>query len=884
VAKRPDRPVPILPESDPFRSPGDYYNYLSGIREDNLLDGLIGNNGPLSATGGGWSNGVTGLGTFGRDKVMQGRFHEPFRIDDPQLSGMYNGNDLAQRIVCTKPREMFRRGWILVIPEPDEPEGDDTSETNQDEPQEMGADERPLGGESGPAAPGSPLVDPMGAPPDNATSNANVGPSNVKNGNDPQLTGENAAKPASKTPEPSDNQKSKTADKDSKTTEVAPAATGAYTSNPMQVNKPVPGGAAKPTTPTDPVVGDPMGEKNAKGAITPGSNYKGAPPPTPGLDQGPSTGSPHPAAKPGAPSPEQGSQNDTAKMALDIEAYAARLGLIPRTLEASIFGRLYGGGLLIVGADDGTDMSEPLNEQAIKTIRYLSWIDRRFIFASTWYADIGPKYGEVETWQIVNPFGGQSNTRVHESRVIRFDGQPVDFLMRRRLLGWSLSVLQAPYDVLRQFDTSFQSISNLMADLSQAVMKINGLAQMISNDPKTLQTRMAMVDISRSSARMVFLDAENEEFSREPTPLTGVADVIEMQMLRVAAACEMPVAILFGREPSGLNATGDADFRRFYDTIAGAQKYELEPKLRRLYTLICLAQDAPTKGVCPERGVQFTWHKLYEPSEKEQAEIRWLMAQADDKYITNKTLMPEEVACSRFRSGDLHLDTEIELELRDEALDKMELPPSGAELAKQDQENKQAEMQLNAAGIAAKGPPGTKPPPFGKPPGPPGAKPPAPGAKPPAGPPPAATKRPTADAWSEARYDSPASDVYDQMLEDFPEEAIQWVEAAPWRGPSRVKLSNIDFSNAANWEASKPGADRDKVEKFMQMLKDGQALKPVVLVQRPKGKAMIVDGHHRALATKEVGGRVIQVYIAKVPTQDGPWDQTHDMQTGDRSG
>ena len=68
------------------------------------------------------------------------------------------------------------------------------------------------------------------------------------------------------------------------------------------------------------------------------------------------------------------------------------------------------------------------------------------------------------------------------------------------------------------------------------------------------------------------------------------------------------------------------------------------------------------------------------------------------------------------------------------------------------------------------------------------------------------------------------------------------------------------------------------------MLKDGQPLKPVILVQRPTGKAMIVDGHHRALATKEVGGRVIQVYIAKVPTQACPWDETHDMQTGDRSG
>ena len=326
---------------------------------------------------------------------------------------------------------------------------------------------------------------------------------------------------------------------------------------------------------------------------------------------------------------------------------------------------------------------------------------------------IGPKYGEVQVYNVINPFGNQTNTLIHESRVIRFDGAPVDLLMRRRLAGWTLSMLQAPYDTMRQFDQSFQSIANLMTDLSQAVMKINGLAQMISNDQATLQTRMTMVDMSRSSGRMVYLDAENEEFERSPTPLTGVADTIEMQMLRMAAAAEMPVAILFGREPSGLNATGDADFRRFYDMIAGDQKDILEPKLKRLYKLICLAKDAPTKGTIPDGGYEFTWHKLYAPSELEQSTIRWNMAQADDKYIANGTLTEDEVAMSRFRSGELHLDTEIDGSLRRERMATAELPPNKAEQAKTEQANAEKQSQdqfgLTAMKVGAKppkGPPG----------------------------------------------------------------------------------------------------------------------------------------------------------------------------------
>ncbi len=643
-SKRKSRPVAPAKHIVPVRAASAVLapeNYLDGMREDHGLDGLLGGiNGGFS--GGGWSNPVTGLGTFGRDKVLQGRYEEAFRLSDPELSALYNGNDLAKRVVETVPKEMFRRGWVLVVPQDDEV----TPGTDGPGGDAATALEQPMGGESGPAAPGSPLVDPTGAAPDDKVPGA--GGNAPGQGDD---TGGAAKKP----------------------TIVAPSAKGAD-------------------------ISDPMGENLAK----PPNDQSGA---------GSAGYGSAPVASKGAP--VAGDQGEGARIAALAEAYGARLSLKPRMLEGSIFGRLYGGGLLIIGADDGQDMALPLDETNIKTIQYLAWIDRRFVFASSWYAEIGPKYGEVRTWQIVNPFGGQSNTVVHESRCVRFDGAPVDFLMRRRLLGWTLSTLQAPYDTLRQFDTSFQAISNLMSDMSQAVLKMNGLAQMISSDQATLQTRMAMVDMSRSSARMLYLDAENEEFERTATPLTGVSDVLQMQMLRTAAAAGQPVAILFGREPSGLNATGDADFRRFYDQTAGEQKTDLEPKVRRLFTLIFAAKDGPTGGVVPAKGLEFVWHKLYEPSELEQSTIRFNMAQADDLYIGNGTLLPAEVALSRFRSGDLHLDTEIDTDKRTEALETTELAPMGAAKAEAeaDQAKDLAVTTANAKGAAAGPPkPGSKAP------------------------------------------------------------------------------------------------------------------------------------------------------------------------------
>ncbi len=362
----------------------------------------------------------------------------------------------------------------------------------------------------------------------------------------------------------------------------------------------------------------------------------------------------------------EGGQNGNAETAAEVAEYAAKLRCDEMCRDGSIFGRLFGGTLLIIGADDGQDVSLPLNEDRIKSVRYLNLVDRRFLFAKTYYSNpFEPKFGEVETYQVTNAFGDQQQSVVHETRVIRFDGNPVEILKKRQLAGWTLSVLQRPYDVLRAFDSSFQAAANLMVDASQAVFKMKGLMQQIaSGESQALQQRMAMVDMSRSSARAILLDEENEDFKRESTSFAGIADTLGVFMQRIASAADMPVTILFGREPSGLNATGEADFQHFYDTIASEQKNRMEPALRRIYELICLAKDSPTRGAIPKDGIEIHWKPLKQPNDIEKAEIYSKMAVADAAYVTNQILMPEEVALSRFKGGELHLETEIDVESR----------------------------------------------------------------------------------------------------------------------------------------------------------------------------------------------------------------------------
>lgn len=360
-----------------------------------------------------------------------------------------------------------------------------------------------------------------------------------------------------------------------------------------------------------------------------------------------------------------------SELATSLEQAGEALELNKQFLEAWIWGRLFGGCLLIVGADDGKDPSQPLDEKNIRSIKYLNVVDRRFAYASQFYANpLEPKYGRPSVYQITNALDGPAKgavMQIHETRVIRFDGARTDVIKRRMLAGWTLSVLQRPYDILRTFDTSFQAIANLMTDVSQGVFKIKNLMEMIAADSGDLDTRMQLVDMQRSAGRSILVDADGEDFERTATPLAGVPDVLDRIMNLVSMSGDIPVSVLFGRSAAGMNATGDSDFRALYDSIASDQTNYVKPLMLRLYTLICLAKDGPTGGEVPEE-LDLKFHSLWELTAKEQADLEYQVAQKDALYITNGVLQPEEVALSRYRTGTFSAETEIDVDAREKSL------------------------------------------------------------------------------------------------------------------------------------------------------------------------------------------------------------------------
>lgn len=365
-----------------------------------------------------------------------------------------------------------------------------------------------------------------------------------------------------------------------------------------------------------------------------------------------------------------------------------------KVLQVVKYARLFGGGALLLGVNDGvTDLSEPLDEEKVYSLDFLTVFDSFECQPIDWHANPYAKdFGEPLFYRIQPHHGGAiaSLQKVHASRVIALSGPLASRKQARgnsngSSAGWGDSVLFKCAELIRDYDSSWAGISHLLADFAQTVYKLKGLAQALMADKDNLvKNRMLTIDMSRSLIKAVLLDADGEDFERKSTAIGGVPEVMDKFATRLAAAANMPATVLFGQSPAGLNATGASDIRFFYDSIRAQQKRDLLPILNRLAKLIMVSKAGPLKGQEPEEW-NVVFRTLWQTTDTEKAEVRLKMAQVDRAYLDMGVLSTADIAESRFGGDEYSIETQMDpdaLEERDAvAAEQAALGMEGQKLA-----------------------------------------------------------------------------------------------------------------------------------------------------------------------------------------------------------
>lgn len=302
-----------------------------------------------------------------------------------------------------------------------------------------------------------------------------------------------------------------------------------------------------------------------------------------------------------------------------IEAEEKRLHVRGKVLEARTKARLYGGAAILIGTGEA-DQSEELNLDRIGTggIKYLTVLTRRQLSAQEIERDPASEWFGKPSRYAINGQNGQQ-VFIHPSRLVIFHGATVadDDLAFGVNMGWGDSVLLAVLDAIKNADSTAANIASLVFEAKIDVIRIPNFMAQIGQPgyEETLLKRYSLANTAKGINGTLLLDKE-EEYETKTASFATLPDVLAQFLQITAGAADIPVTRLLGQSPAGLNSTGEADLRNYYDRISAMQEIEMTPAMFRLDEALI---RSATGG--RDEGIYYTWSPLWQMSDKEKAEI-----------------------------------------------------------------------------------------------------------------------------------------------------------------------------------------------------------------------------------------------------------------------
>lgn len=337
--------------------------------------------------------------------------------------------------------------------------------------------------------------------------------------------------------------------------------------------------------------------------------------------------------------------------------------------------QLYGGAAIYMSIDDGMPPDMPVQLSRIKRIRYLKAYRCIELVPDqgSLVTDIdSDDYGKYMLYDL-NDGIGNASIKIHASRLlpIIFGTNATNF---KPALGryWGVPVLNRTKAQLSSIGILEKVIANLVSETSIGKYKLSNVAQMIaSGNEDRIVKRVQIIALCKSIINGVILDADGgEDYTRDTLNFAGISGVSDMGMILLSGASSIPVTRLFGRSPSGLDASGDSDLAIYYDHIASLQTSMLTTLFQTLvfyinkYKKSIKIEDSandPIDGRIESKPkmreirtsdeIHIDWNSLYQMTDKQRADMYFTNAQADMYYINAGVVSREEVRVKRLLGG-----------------------------------------------------------------------------------------------------------------------------------------------------------------------------------------------------------------------------------------
>lgn len=275
----------------------------------------------------------------------------------------------------------------------------------------------------------------------------------------------------------------------------------------------------------------------------------------------------------------------------ELERGATALGIWNAFCDTVKWARLYGGCIAMLMID-GQDVSTPLRLETITKGQFkgLLVLDRWMVQPSLQdlITEYGPNIGKPKYYQLGADTQGLGTMNIHHSRCVRIDGVDLPHWQRISENGWGQSVVERLWDRIIPFDSATQGTAQLVFKAHLRTYKVNGLRELIAAGGKALEglaKQMEMVRQYQSNEGLTLMDA-SDDFEAHSYTFAGLNDVLLQSGQQISGALGIPLVRLFGQSPAGLNSTGEADMRNYYDNVKKDQEKRLRSGVSKVYGVL----------------------------------------------------------------------------------------------------------------------------------------------------------------------------------------------------------------------------------------------------------------------------------------------------------
>lgn len=379
---------------------------------------------------------------------------------------------------------------------------------------------------------------------------------------------------------------------------------------------------------------------------------------------------------------------ETAKIITGTVEYGRRISLRERIRQGFTVGRLHGGGIGVLGIDDGKMgdrktgwewMAEPVQEDQVQSLRWIQVIDRWHAMPGELDMDpMSPRFGQPTHYLVTDMTNGASGAalsamsatgpiKVHGSRCVRFRGawSPTSTGTTGND-GWDEPIPTRLRKPLAAFNLAYQGAAQAARDVARLKYEMKNLSGLLDSPrSEKLIARLQMQELVSSILNVMLLDAGVEKAEFLARPLTGFPELLDRLGIWLAACFGMPITLLLGLSPGGFG-TGQDEDRRWNNVVRSYQDDHVTPVVQDITRMILLAKDGPTNGKAPSRW-RIVHNALRQPTPKEQAEILSIVGNAHAKMVEWGIISAEESAEAMFGTGKLGLLVTLDREAREAA-------------------------------------------------------------------------------------------------------------------------------------------------------------------------------------------------------------------------